>query len=664
MSVTGRLTIDVDGRPVRAHGIVADVTRRVRAEEALRASEERLRLALAAGRIGVWDYHVDADRVTWSSSAVPAAAVAAPAEPRTLEDFFALVDPRDRGGVRAAIDAALSGDASYHTEMRLAVEGPPVWIETRASVLRDREGRAVRMIGVDRDVTAEKAAEAHLRSLAAEYDHRTRNVFQIVQALVVQSLSPGPERRRLLDRLGAMFRAHGAAAGGAGDLEETVRLALSPYPPDRIAVTGPPVALSPPAASTLVLVFHELATNAAKYGALGEEDGRVDVAWRVEGAGGPEARLSLQWRETAGRPIAPPARQGFGTQLVTESIASALGGTAALDYPPSGLLATFTIPSPPSRRLEGRGERGGRRPRGGEAGEDVAQLVRGERLDEERPSLEARGDRRAEVAGHEGERNRALDERLGEGERPGPPDAQVEEGARDLAPAHHGGCLRHVAAAHDAAGGELGEQRLQPDHHDGIVLENQNRRQTVIAGLGQCGCEQVQRHSSPWCSSHRPGNGLAPAERRHATISARHGPDLRGHGATPAAGRLSRRISTECPGGKRGAADASAGEGTGGTWLARPLGWGGPTSGACTLDTELLRPALILGVLAFLIVLNVIEFRGKRRRDAADMEALALDERPEIRLARKQYLQTQNIEQVAHIINSVLIALLVAVLTA
>lgn len=86
--------------------------------------------------------------------------------------------------------------------------------------------------------------------------------------------------------------------------------------------------------------------------------------------------------------------------------------------------------------------------------------------------------------------------------------------------------------------------------------------------------------------------------------------------------------------------------------------------GACTLEPELWRPALILGVLALLIVLNVLEFRGKRRRDAAEMEALALDDRPETWFARKQYLQTQNIEQVAHIINSVLIAILVAVLTA
>jgi len=82
------------------------------------------------------------------------------------------------------------------------------------------------------------------------------------------------------------------------------------------------------------------------------------------------------------------------------------------------------------------------------------------------------------------------------------------------------------------------------------------------------------------------------------------------------------------------------------------------------VDTDFLRPALILGILAILIVLNVLEFRGKRRRDAAEMAALGIDERPDLWLARKQYLHTQNVEQVAHIISSVLIALLVAVLTA
>lgn len=82
------------------------------------------------------------------------------------------------------------------------------------------------------------------------------------------------------------------------------------------------------------------------------------------------------------------------------------------------------------------------------------------------------------------------------------------------------------------------------------------------------------------------------------------------------------------------------------------------------MDTEWLRPALILGALAVLIILNVLEFRGKRRRDAEEMKTLAADETPALRLARKQYFQTQNIEQVMHIINTVLIALLIAVLTA
>lgn len=81
------------------------------------------------------------------------------------------------------------------------------------------------------------------------------------------------------------------------------------------------------------------------------------------------------------------------------------------------------------------------------------------------------------------------------------------------------------------------------------------------------------------------------------------------------------------------------------------------------MDIDILRPALIIGALAVLIVLNVLEFRSKRRRDVAEMKALGLDENPDLWLARKQYLQTQNIEQIMHIINSVLIALLIAVLT-
>ncbi len=90
----------------------------------------------------------------------------------------------------------------------------------------------------------------------------------------------------------------------------------------------------------------------------------------------------------------------------------------------------------------------------------------------------------------------------------------------------------------------------------------------------------------------------------------------------------------------------------------------GTVSGDIVLESSWIRPVLILGAVVILIVLNVLEFRGKRRQDRSDLAALESDDRPEILLARKQYLQTQNIEQVLHILNTVLIAILIAVLTA
>lgn len=90
----------------------------------------------------------------------------------------------------------------------------------------------------------------------------------------------------------------------------------------------------------------------------------------------------------------------------------------------------------------------------------------------------------------------------------------------------------------------------------------------------------------------------------------------------------------------------------------------GFASGDTVLESSWIRPVLILGAVVILIVLNVLEFRGKRRQDRSNLAALESDDRPEIWLARKQYLQTQNIEQVMHILNTVLIAILIAVLTA
>jgi two-component sensor histidine kinase len=106
-------------------------------------------------------------------------------------------------------------------------------------------------------------------------------------------------------------------------------------------IEGPPVNVPPRVAIALALAFHELATNAAKYGALSRETGRVHIAWRSAPAGSGQL-LEVEWRETGGPPVAPPARQGFGTRLIQRSLAAEMGGRAELDFHPEGLVCRLT----------------------------------------------------------------------------------------------------------------------------------------------------------------------------------------------------------------------------------------------------------------------------------------------------------------------------------
>jgi len=155
-----------------------------------------------------------------------------------------------------------------------------------------------------------------------------------------------------LGRLGTLARAHELAfeADTGTDLGELVAATLAPYAADpaRLAVeAGPAVVLARGQVTPVCLILHELATNAAKYGALSLPEGRVRVAWRYDGdaAGGDGGRrLRLRWTEQGGPAVWPPAGQGFGTRLVEAAAAHELGGRAELTFAPAGLQAEIVFP--------------------------------------------------------------------------------------------------------------------------------------------------------------------------------------------------------------------------------------------------------------------------------------------------------------------------------
>ncbi len=147
----------------------------------------------------------------------------------------------------------------------------------------------------------------------------------------------------------ALVDAHGlltASEWRGAELRVLVEAELRPYG-GQVALAGGHVELGPGAALTLALVLHELATNAAKHGALAVPEGRVEVEWDLGANEGPvaESRLHLQWQETGGPPVAAPARRGFGRTLVEQAVAHELGGSARLELPPRAPPTSSGCPS-------------------------------------------------------------------------------------------------------------------------------------------------------------------------------------------------------------------------------------------------------------------------------------------------------------------------------
>jgi two-component sensor histidine kinase len=192
-----------------------------------------------------------------------------------------------------------------------------------------------------------------------ELNHRVKNTLFTVQSLARQSLgrpADTPGLHAFNERLMALARAHDLLTQSVwegADLKEILEETLEPYL-DRTVLAGPPVALTPNAALALSMVFHELGTNAVKYGALSVPEGSVTVVWHVDP--GALHRLTLHWEERGGPTVAPPARKGFGSRLIAASLKSDLAGEARVDYRPSGLVCVLTLSLPRTGKEEAEGK--------------------------------------------------------------------------------------------------------------------------------------------------------------------------------------------------------------------------------------------------------------------------------------------------------------------
>jgi two-component sensor histidine kinase len=188
-----------------------------------------------------------------------------------------------------------------------------------------------------------------------------KNTLASVQSIARQTLRGGRSAAQTEElftaRLIAMSAAHDVLTREnweGADLREIVDGALEPFlskGDDRIQVSGPDVRLGSRAALAIAMALHELATNAAKYGALSGEAGQVSLGWQARPAGD-GARLELDWREHGGPPVTPPRTSGFGSRLLTQGLAADLAGAAELTFAPGGVVCRITAPLTTIPRLE------------------------------------------------------------------------------------------------------------------------------------------------------------------------------------------------------------------------------------------------------------------------------------------------------------------------
>ncbi|HET7679964.1 MAG TPA: sensor histidine kinase [Xanthobacteraceae bacterium] len=191
--------------------------------------------------------------------------------------------------------------------------------------------------------------------LIGELQHRTRNIFATIGAMVYSTLRANPDPatfRKIFDgRLSALVRAHSLALDGWDtDLRALLQDILSPYGDmQRIEMNGPPIRLTQEAAAAFAMAANELATNATRHGALSNSDGKIEIKWQVAEDAQNDLMFELHWSEHDGPPVRKPTKSGFGSRAITQSLGRAIDGVVDLDFPPQGL--TCAIRAPLTERL-------------------------------------------------------------------------------------------------------------------------------------------------------------------------------------------------------------------------------------------------------------------------------------------------------------------------
>lgn len=345
---------DLDGQVTGLRCAAADITRirsleaeQRRLAEELRNALHRYEIALRGSNVTVFTQDHDL-RYTSISNAFLG---------RRVDQIVGLTDadvlpPQDRDAVIELKQHALTGGEPVDAELRMKGLSASRWFDFHIEPLRDAEGKVVGITCAAVDITDRKAGEDHLRLLMRELTHRSKNLLAVIQALARQTSRHAGSLENFLDefsaRLQALSRSHDLLVQEewhSASLRDLARSQLGHYldrEEPQISVSGPNVHLKPEAAQSLGLALHELAVNAAKYGALSNPHGRVDVSWDRNPAG---EGIVVRWLERGGPKVEHPKKHGFGTLAIQRNLSRSLEADVDLNFAEDGVSCTITIPA-------------------------------------------------------------------------------------------------------------------------------------------------------------------------------------------------------------------------------------------------------------------------------------------------------------------------------
>ena len=347
--------IDADGEVAGVVSMKIDITERKQAEQALAERNAQLELAQVAARVGSYTYDIVARTVRLSGASAPMyGGIVRTNMEIPAEQWGARVHRDDIQRLRAEnICAFKERRRELVSEFRFVLPGGEIrWIEARSLVAYDDAGRAERMTGVYIDVTERRSAENQKNLLIAELDHRVKNVLACVAAVAQRSRECSRSADEFLDvlngRINSLANTHALLSRSHWEgvsLGELVRSELAPCMTNcNNLIDGPDLVLAAEATQPLAMVLHELATNAAKYGALSNGRGQVLVRWRRASNGRSSDKLVLDWREVGGPPVVAPNPSGYGTSVIRDLIPYELGGAVNYELAREGARCTLEIP--------------------------------------------------------------------------------------------------------------------------------------------------------------------------------------------------------------------------------------------------------------------------------------------------------------------------------